>query len=103
MNCTQIVIDAFLEGKPKKRSNTESTGQELLLFDNCIAKYVSGIIWITTCGYNTRTTRNRLSRLGANIRNVRGKLYFNGSYWDGNLIKLNDSAVEIKEKQSIFD
>jgi hypothetical protein len=39
MSYIRPVIEAFKEQKAKKLSNTESTGKQLLLFGNCIAKW----------------------------------------------------------------
>ena len=47
--------------------NTASTGNELLLHGNCIAKRVNGKIFISNAGWNSNTTKERLNGLGAGI------------------------------------
>jgi len=47
----QPVIDAFLKGKPKKISNTETDGSYLWLFGNCIAKKGVDGVFISNGGY----------------------------------------------------
>ena len=61
----QPVIEAFLNGKNKKINNTEANNGKLYLFGNMIAKIdlKVGKIMITTCGWNTPTTRDRLNML----------------------------------------
>lgn len=51
MSYIRPVIEAFKEQKAKKLSNTESTGKQLLLFGNCIAKWSLNRIWITSAGW----------------------------------------------------
>ena len=60
----QPVIQAFIKGKSKKISNTETNGQSLFLFGNEIArKNQFGHIYVTTAGWNTATTRSRLNMI----------------------------------------
>ena len=56
----------------KKISNTESTGIELKLFGNTIAKWKDNKIWITSAGWKTVTTRDRLQILGAKLKQKQG-------------------------------
>lgn len=61
---SRIVIESFLNRKPKKMKNTESTGQELRLFGNTIAWHVGDEnIGITMAGWGSDTTRDRLNTL----------------------------------------
>lgn len=42
---------------------------------------------ITTCGWNTNTTKERLNGIsGVRVNTVKGQLYLNGEKWDGSLI-----------------
>ena len=59
----QKVIDAFLEGKHCKVTNTETNGHELFLFGNCIARRDKEKMQVNTHGWNTQTTRDRLSMI----------------------------------------
>ena len=107
----QPVIDAFLQGKPKRIKNTETDGSYLYLFGNCIAKKGVDGIFISNGGYVDKkghtcsaTTKDRLSMLGARISQVRGKIFLNGVLWNGEWIKLgNTPKQEIKQqKQTLF-
>lgn len=92
----QKVIDSFLEGKPKKVNNTETDGKNLWLFDNKIAKREFDGLWITTYGWNTRTTRDRLSMLpGIYVSSRKGQLFLkigNNEWekWDGLWKNINE-------------
>lgn len=104
------VIKAFLEGKPKKVSNTETDGSNLYLFGNCIAKKGTDGIFISNGGYIDKkghicsaTTKDRLSMLGARISQVNHKTFLNGVLWDGDWQKLGETPKEIKQqKQTLF-
>lgn len=60
---TRETVQAFLDGRKLTKGNTQSTGNALFLFGNCIAKRVDGEIWVTNAGYGTVTTRERLNGL----------------------------------------
>ena len=83
------VIGAFLDRTPKRLGNTESVcnpmngDYKLLLYGNCIATlsnrlvqskvgdgylsghefYVNDMLWVSNCGWPTRTTQSRLNAL----------------------------------------
>lgn len=105
------VIDAFLNKKLKKITNTESKIHELYLFGNKIAEWRGNDIYICNGGYVDKkgnicsaTTKDRLSMLGARISQVKGRIYLNGVLWNGDWIKLGDTPKqEIKQqKQTLF-
>ena len=104
------VIKAFLNKEAKREKNTESTGTHLYLFDNCIAKWINNDLYISNGGYITNkgvvlsnTTKDRLSKLGARVQQVKGKIYLNGSLWDGSWIKIKDVPKQEREtKSSLF-
>lgn len=62
---------------------------EVELFGNVIAKYNGGnVLKITTAGYYTLTTINRLNGIlnafsGDTIKRKNGSYLFNGEQWDG--------------------
>ena len=91
---TEQAIDAFMNHRRFKKKNTEVYKGEfttlLILFGNTIAiKYDDGSIEITTCGWNSATTRERLNGIpGVHIQSVKGELYLNRNKWDGKLIKI---------------
>lgn len=103
MSYIRPVIEAFKEQKAKKLSNTESTGKQLLLFGNCIAKWSADKILITSAGWKTVTTRDRLQILGANLYVKKGIWYLNDVEWDGNWIKIDATPKTNKIKTSIYE
>ena len=106
MSYIKPVIEAFKEQKAKKISNTESTGKQLLLFGNCIAKWSADKILITNAGWKTVTTRDRLQILGANLHVRKGIWYLNDVEWNGNWIQIDDIPninKESKIKKSIYE
>jgi hypothetical protein len=91
---TAEAVDRFLNCNTFKKSNTEVSIEYkwgewvsiLKLFGNTIAElnHNTRILKITTAGYNTRTTRGRLSGLpNVWVSTRKGKLYLNGEEWDG--------------------
>ena len=64
---TRETCAAFMAGNHLKIGNTESTGDELLLHGNCIAKRVNGVVLISNAGWETVTTKERLNGLEAGI------------------------------------
>ena len=96
---TAKAIAAFDAGVPFQLDNTEvriadRPGEvcvELLLFDNAIARRWVPIITddppvleISTGGWDTSTTRDRLNGIpGVSTGRRAGDLYLNGKQWDG--------------------
>jgi len=103
MSYISPVIEAFKEQKAKKLSNTESTGKELLLFGNTIAEWRNNEIWITSAGWKTVTTRDRLQILGVDLHVRKGIWYLNDVEWDGNWIQIDDKPKLTKVKTSIYE
>ena len=103
MSYIRPVIEAFKEKKAKKLSNTESTGKELLLFGNTIAEWRNNDIWITSANWKTKTTKDRIQLLGANLRQIKGEWYLNDELWDGNWIKIDSTPKTNKIKTSIYE
>lgn len=87
------VIEAFLQGKSAKISNTQTNGKELFLFGNCIARRYGDDMQVTTSGWNTVTTRDRLNMLpNVWVRCRKGNLQINFQSkwqdWDGEWINI---------------
>ena len=66
------IVTAFLSGEPLAKGNTTVSHDpviggiesEVRLHGHLIAKrYVNGVLEVCLCGYNTHTTRSRLSAL----------------------------------------
>ena len=99
----QITIDsirAFRNGNKFKRGNTRvrvwhdssldsRNYRQLLLHGNVIAELSNEGLFISTCGWNTVTTRERLNGLpGVHLIQRNFKLILNGEPWDGRTIKI---------------
>lgn len=59
----QRIVNAFFQHKEDKFKWCESTGTELNIFGNTIAKWSDDILWVTNAGWDTKTTRAVLSLL----------------------------------------
>ena len=82
-------IKAFLNKKVKQEGNTVSTGKELILFGNTIAKWENNELWITNAGWFSVTTKDRLNKLPIrSLQQVKGEWFLNGQKWDGEWIKI---------------
>ena len=70
-------------------SNTQVTQANgntyVYLFENCIYKIINGKRFFTLCGWNTPTTRSRLTALGVNVTTKNGT-----PFWNGKPIKSNE-------------
>lgn len=82
---TEKVVGAFLRGEACSLKNTRTDGRHLWLFDNLIATNTPNIgMHITTAGYDTQTTLDRLNGItGVYVKKRNGQLYLNGRPWDG--------------------
>ena len=89
---TRSAYQAFISKEPFAKSNTtvqvsEDGGVQLLLFGNTIAKQKDGTLSITTAGYPTNTTKERLNAFpGVRIHQSKGVWYLNDLFWDGSWI-----------------
>lgn len=88
---TEEAIKAFYNKKRFKKQNTEVYVAEfttlLILHGHTIAiLYSNNKIEVTTAGWNTTTTRDRLNGLdGVHVTSKKGELKLNGQSWDGKL------------------
>lgn len=82
---TKEAVSAFVEREMFSKSNTSTDGRYLRLHNNTIAYWGNGDdLWVSTAGWNTVTTRERLNGLpGVSVCMKRGQLYLNGEKWDG--------------------
>lgn len=81
---TQEVCMAFMQGRRKTRGNTRTDGGSLYLFNNKIAEWRGGDLFISLAGWDTVTTRERLNGLpGVSLTRRRGRTLFNNIPWDG--------------------
>ena len=82
---TRKAVEALLVGSSYKNSNTEVHDKAMYLHGNKIAWLdVNGLLWVSNCGYQTNTTKERLNGLpSVNIRQINFTWYLNGKEWDG--------------------
>lgn len=91
---TRESIKAFIGCYNFNKDNTSvdevaRNNSELFLHGNCIASNKDGKIEVTTAGWNTTTTRERLNGIpGVQINTRKGQLYLNGEKWDGGWISI---------------
>lgn len=88
---TREAVWAFRNCEPRKLGNTwvgyKGGLWSMVLHGNRIAWYESGERHITTAGWRTHTTCERLNGLdGVSVYIKGGKLYLNGKEWDGKSI-----------------
>lgn len=87
---TQKIVTAFMRGESAKLGNTETNGNALYLHGHRIAYKDGSKIYISTCGWSTNTTKERLNAIpGVSIVQKAGIWYLNGQEWDGNEIAIN--------------
>lgn len=87
---TKATVNAFLNRETLSTGNTVSTGDDLRLHRNKIAEHRADGIYITTAGWETKTTLERLNGIpGVYIYRKKGDLFLNGILWDGDWIKIS--------------
>ena len=78
------IADAFLSGIKKSISNSRTDGDNLFLHGNKIAKIEKGTLYVSTAGWGTPTTKERLNALpNVRVSTKNYQLYLNGEKWDG--------------------
>lgn len=89
-----VIINKFLNKKSGKLKNDSTDGISLFFHGNKIAwwdvqqiKYGNPpieVLYISTCGWNTRSTKDRLNELpGVSVYQKKGILFLNTKPWDG--------------------
>lgn len=99
---TKAMRKAFIGREAFKSENTEVriVGDEVAVFlwKNKIAWTVNGNLWISTCGWSTATTVERLNGLpGVHVSRA-GGLTLHGLPWDGKPICVN-TREQLKEQE----
>ena len=81
---TAEITRAFEERRSLKIDNSRTDGDCLWLFENKIAEWRGGNLWITDAGWDSKTTKERLNGLsGVRISARRGVWFLNGREWNG--------------------
>lgn len=93
---TEQICQAFQERRALKVSNSETDGTNLWLFDNKIAEWRQGDIWISNGGWNSKTTKERLNGLaGVSIVQRNGNWYLNENLWQGEWTSIGENNGRI--------
>lgn len=99
---TKDSIDAFLKKQDFSKGNTvvktEDGITRLLLHGNCIAKIEDNILSITSAGWQTNTTKERLNGIPlVHIFQSNYIWFLNGEKWSG-----ERKEIAIIEKEAMF-
>ncbi len=60
---TEKIVKAFINGESKSTGNSSTNGEIMMLHGHIIAKKVGGYVQINNCGFETKTTKERLNGL----------------------------------------
>ena len=86
-NITEKVVGAFNSGIAARSGNTKSTGNELFLLKNLIARRINGKVEISNAGWASSTTKERLNGVrGVSVCQKDFDWFLNGQKWDGSWI-----------------
>lgn len=87
---TQVVCNAFERQVPINAGNSSTDGLALFLHGNKIAQHTSEGLMVSTAGWDTNTTRERLNGLrGVRVYKRKGELILNGKPWDGEMVNVS--------------
>lgn len=91
---TQEATNAFHNAENYKKSNTEVKvlfGKvEMRLHGNLIAISENGELKISTAGWASNTTKERLNGItGVKVQHIKKKLHLNGEEWDGDWVTIS--------------
>ena len=97
---TMDSVDAFLTFKPFRRENMDVVVKDnvsyLYLHGNRIGINTNGMVSISTCGWEIRTTLMRLREVlrrvapQSRLQTKKGILYLNDKEWNGNFTLINN-------------
>ena len=90
---TKDSVQAFESNRPFKRANMEVVrtpeGSKLLLHGNCIAEKIGQKLFVSSCDWETVTTKERLNGLqGVDIVQKNFVWYLNGKAWHGHKVEV---------------
>ncbi len=88
---TSEIVRAFMAGDSLTVGNTQTDGQAIWLHGNKIAEWRGTGMWITTAGWQTNTTKERLNGLpGVKVDTKNFDLFLNDKAWNGAWVKVSD-------------
>lgn len=81
---TSTILRAFRNGHKKTVDNTSTDGNNVFLHGNRIVRRIDGKTFISTAGWNTVTTRERLNAFtNKRIYQKNHILFIDGNEWNG--------------------
>ena len=91
---TQEACIAFRGGYAYRNGNTEVTvdgiDTSMYLHGNRIAYTIECALYVSLCGWNTPTTRERLNGIdGVHVTTKNGQAYLNGYKWNGDAVRVD--------------
>jgi len=87
---TKTIVSAFLNKESRHLNNTRTDGTALFLYGNKIAEHKEDGLYITTAGWKTNTTKDRLNALpNVDIFQKDYQWFLNGERWNGELTKVS--------------
>jgi hypothetical protein len=87
---TKRSIECLLAGKNYSSKNTRVVGDKLILWNTPIIEVREDGVYISTGGWDTVTTKERLNGLpGVSVYHRKHVLHLNGVPWDGNWCKVD--------------
>lgn len=108
---TRQAIDAFLQKQDFSKGNTQVKTEDgttkLLLHGNCIAKIEEDILSITSAGWETNTTKERLNGLPlVHIFQSNYQWFLNGNEWNGEWKEIaiveNESMISVENEEESY-
>lgn len=95
---TQDICNAFENRTPRTCGNSHTNGTTLYLHGNAIAEHRHDGLWVTSAGWQTVTTKERLNGLhGVNIYQKDYEWFLNGKKWDGEWVHVESHKDEPKK------
>lgn len=88
---TLEIVTAFEGRYAKTQGNTHTDGTTLYLHGNAIAQWRDGELWVTSAGWETVTTKERLNGIdGVHVTQKDYQWYLNGKEWNGEWVNVQE-------------
>ena len=80
---TETVVSAWKRGESAKCGNTATDGQTIFLHGNAIVTLEGGTVYVSSAGWETSTTKERLNGVdGVRVHQSKGQWFLNGEIWE---------------------
>jgi hypothetical protein len=77
------VVLSFWRRLEKKEKHDFTDGDAYYYRGNKIAWFDSEDLWVSDAGWKTNTTKERLSKIGCILKQLKGEWFLKGKNWDG--------------------